>query len=50
MDRLDQISKALRENKKNSEEKVQNAHRNGNQIVYGGYKRIDASCDHHVDE
>lgn len=42
IDRLDDISKQLREGKRASEKRVQDAHRDGNQIIYGGYSRHDA--------
>lgn len=38
----DDISRILRATKRESEERVARAHRDGNQIIYGGYRRYDA--------
>jgi hypothetical protein len=43
MDRLDEISKELKDGKRASEERVARKHTDGNQIVYYGYSRHD--CD-----
>lgn len=37
----EQISKMLIESKRESEARVAEAHREGNQIIYGGYRRYD---------
>lgn len=39
---VDDISRILRATKRESEERVAKAHRDGNQIIYGGYRRYDA--------
>jgi hypothetical protein len=45
MDRLDKISKSLRDGKSASERRVRAMHRDGNQIIYGGYHRYDSGLN-----
>lgn len=42
VDDIDDISRSLTATKRESEERVARAHRDGNQIIYGGYRRYDA--------
>jgi len=48
MDLIDKISKHLRATKRESEARVAEAHRDGNQVIYGGQARHD--CDSKPDE
>jgi hypothetical protein len=41
MDKLDEIAKALKDGKRDSEKRVANRHTDGNQITYGGQARYD---------
>ena len=41
-DFIDDISRCLIEGKRDSEKRVQDKHRDGNQIIYGGQRRYDA--------
>jgi hypothetical protein len=49
MDLIDQISKHLRIGKRESEARVAEAHRDGNQIIYGGQRRYDTEHRENVD-